>query len=91
MENLILSTLVYIMETTLTEEEECTIENIIGFIKMNTLDLNGLEEAIGYKFKDKGLLKQALTHSSYANEQKTGSRMNNERMWGNGRERRGCA
>ena len=34
MENLILSTLVYIMETTLTEEEECTIENITGFIKM---------------------------------------------------------
>ena len=33
MENLILSTLVYIMEVTLTEEEECTIENITGFIK----------------------------------------------------------
>ena len=33
MENLILSTLVYIMETTLTEEEECTIENITTFIK----------------------------------------------------------
>ena len=33
MENLILSTLVYIMETTLTEEEECTIENITSFIK----------------------------------------------------------
>lgn len=33
MENLILSTLVYIMETTLTEEEECTIENITVFIK----------------------------------------------------------
>lgn len=33
MENLIMSTLVYIMETTLTEEEECTIENISQFIK----------------------------------------------------------
>lgn len=33
MENLILSALVYIMETTLTEEEECTIENITIFIK----------------------------------------------------------
>lgn len=27
-----------------------------------------LEEAIGYQFKDKSLLKLALTHSSYANE-----------------------
>lgn len=33
MENLILSILVYIMETTLTEEEECTIENITTFTK----------------------------------------------------------
>ena len=27
-----------------------------------------LEAAIGYKFKDKGLLTRALTHSSYSNE-----------------------
>lgn len=33
MENLIISILVYIMETTLTEEEECTIENIAIFVK----------------------------------------------------------
>ncbi|MBR1651218.1 MAG: ribonuclease III [Lachnospiraceae bacterium] len=47
---------------------------------MNTLDLNGLEEAIGYKFKDKGLLKQALTHSSYANEQKINKSGDYERL-----------
>ncbi|MDE6846750.1 MAG: ribonuclease III [Lachnospiraceae bacterium] len=29
-----------------------------------------LEEKIGYRFRDRMLLKQALTHSSYANEQK---------------------
>ncbi len=29
------------------------------------------EEVIGYKFKDKGLLKTALTHSSYAHENKS--------------------
>lgn len=29
-----------------------------------------LEERIGYHFKDKALLKQALTHSSFSNEQK---------------------
>ena len=27
-----------------------------------------LEERIGYTFKDKSLIKQAMTHSSYANE-----------------------
>jgi len=47
---------------------------------MNTLDLNGLEEAIGYKFKDRGLLKQALTHSSYANEQKINKSGDYERL-----------
>ena len=29
-----------------------------------------LEKKIGYCFKEKALLKQALTHSSYSNEQK---------------------
>lgn len=32
--------------------------------------LNEVEEKIGYSFKDKLLLRQAMTHSSYANEQK---------------------
>ncbi len=36
--------------------------------KMMTNDLSELEEAIGYKFRDKSLLRNALTHSSYANE-----------------------
>lgn len=36
---------------------------------MNKLDcLHELEERIGYKFKDKELLKTALSHSSYTNE-----------------------
>ena len=30
-------------------------------------DLSGFEEIIGYKFKDTELLRQALSHSSYAN------------------------
>ena len=29
-----------------------------------------LEQIIGYTFKDKGIIKQALSHSSYANERK---------------------
>lgn len=41
---------------------------------------SGLEEIIGYKFKDKKLLTQALSHSSYANERGLGTLMSNERL-----------
>ena len=37
------------------------------------LPIEQLENTIGYKFKDKSIIKTALTHSSYANEQKTHS------------------
>ena len=33
-------------------------------------DLSGFESILGYKFRDINLLKQALSHSSYANERK---------------------
>ncbi len=39
-----------------------------------------LEEKIGYFFEDKLLLKQALTHSSYANEQKINKSGDYERL-----------
>lgn len=39
-----------------------------------------LENKIGYCFKDKSLLKQALTHSSYANEQKINKTGDYERL-----------
>ena len=39
-----------------------------------------LEERIGYHFKDKALLKQALTHSSFSNEQKVNKQKNYERL-----------
>ncbi len=35
---------------------------------MNELDFSTLEERIGYSFKSRDILKEALTHSSYANE-----------------------
>lgn len=35
---------------------------------MSKIDV--LEEKIGYKFKNKNLIEQALSHSSYANERK---------------------
>lgn len=38
------------------------------------------EEVIGYKFKDKGLLKQALMHSSYAHEKYMERLSDNERL-----------
>ena len=39
-----------------------------------------LEERIGYTFRDKGLIKQALTHSSYANEMRILKNDNYERL-----------
>ena len=42
------------------------------------MDFLEFEEKIGYSFKDKTLLELALTHSSYANENKL--KKNNERF-----------
>lgn len=42
--------------------------------------LNDLQEKIGYKFKDAALLKRAMTHSSYANENNEGHNKSNERL-----------
>ena len=41
---------------------------------------NGLERAIGYEFRDKRLLEQAMTHSSYANEHRLDKLACNERL-----------
>ena len=41
--------------------------------------MDELEKSIGYKFKNINLLKNALTHSSYANEVK-GNLSSNERL-----------
>ena len=37
------------------------------------------EQIINYTFKNKGLIRQALTHSSYANEKRMNKLYNNER------------
>ena len=42
------------------------------------MKLYEFEEKLGYSFKDKSLLELALTHSSYANENKL--KKNNERF-----------
>lgn len=42
--------------------------------------LQELQKRIGYTFKDESLLKQALTHSSFANEQKINKLKNYERL-----------
>lgn len=43
-------------------------------------DITELEEVIGYQFANKGLLKNAMTHSSYANEQHWDKTRCNERL-----------
>ncbi len=43
-------------------------------------ELKKLEEKIGYEFKDKRLMVQALTHSSFSNEQKINKFKNYERL-----------
>ena len=47
---------------------------------MTKNDLSKFEEKIGYRFQKKDLLQNALTHSSYANEKKTGNYKDNERL-----------
>jgi len=47
---------------------------------MNILDFAELEGKIGYTFKEKSLLRQALTHSSFANEQKINKTGDYERL-----------
>ncbi len=42
--------------------------------------MTALEDKLGYKFKDKTLLRNALTHSSYANEHRRQSISSNERL-----------
>lgn len=42
--------------------------------------LEQLEEVIGYQFKNRELLKEALTHSSFANEQKINKSRDYERL-----------
>ena len=46
---------------------------------MNNPDFGGLQNRIGYRFKDEKLLRRALTHSSYANEHR-GEGECNERL-----------
>ena len=47
---------------------------------MNRKKLNELQHNIGYQFKQEDLLRQALTHSSYAHEKKMKDLMDNERL-----------
>ena len=42
--------------------------------------MNELEEKLGYRFRDRGLLEHAMTHSSYANEHRGTGLTSNERL-----------
>ena len=47
---------------------------------LSSKDLNSLEKALGYTFKNKSLLKEAITHKSYAHEKQNKLVLFNERM-----------
>ncbi|UCD87026.1 MAG: ribonuclease III [Desulfobacterales bacterium] len=47
---------------------------------MNGQELTSLENELGYQFKDIGLLREALQHSSYVNEQQDLPLQDNERL-----------
>jgi len=47
---------------------------------MNTKNLKELQKNIGYVFLREDLLRQALTHSSYAHEKNLKQLMDNERL-----------
>ena len=45
-----------------------------------TFQLDDFQKALGYEFKDKGLLQKALTHSSYCSEHGLSGIQSNERL-----------
>lgn len=47
---------------------------------MDEQQLDGLQKKLGYRFKDPALLRAALTHSSYANENRKNGMLSNERL-----------
>jgi ribonuclease-3 len=47
---------------------------------MFDLNADGLQKRLEYRFKDVGILKQALTHKSYANENRSAGVAHNERL-----------
>ena len=51
-----------------------------GFFMLKESDYQELEKKIGYTFQNRALLKQAVTHSSFANEQKINRQKHYERL-----------
>ena len=49
-------------------------------LALSSKDLTSLEKALGYTFKNKALLKEAVTHKSYAHERQNRRVLFNERM-----------
>lgn len=47
---------------------------------LTAADIESFEKAIGYTFKDKALITQAFTHSSFVNEQKINKKPDYERL-----------
>ncbi len=53
---------------------------VLNDLKMDTRDLKRIEKQIGYRFKDRETLEEALRHSSFANESADPTLNDNERF-----------
>ena len=53
---------------------------IFGVYMLKDTDIEKFEKLIGYTFRDKALITQAFTHSSFVNEQKIGKKPDYERL-----------
>ena len=53
---------------------------LLEYAVMNNFEFKQLEQKIGYEFRDKKLLKQAMSHTSFANEQKINKLESYERI-----------
>ena len=69
---------------TIEDTAELQIQGIENLVRLEARSANmameALEEKLGYRFNQRALLENALTHSSYANENKARGCQSNERL-----------
>ena len=73
----------YQVKNLLKNSEELYQQSTMTYLRKEALslaDLNLLQQVLGVSFNDLSLLKQALVHSSYVNENPSSTLVSNERL-----------